>query len=117
VRDAKSSPDGPLREVNKSISVIVFNISLYLGKGGEFGGGEADEAVDDKVEKVLDVVHGFRLNETSFSKADYATYIKNYMKKVKAHLEAKNPERVQPFMAGAKEMVTWIMSKFDDFQL
>jgi len=38
------------------------------------------------------------------------------MKKVKTELEKSNPERVAPFMAGAKEMVTWIIKNFDEFQ-
>ena len=70
-----------------------------------------------QVQKVLDVVDAFRLNTTSFTKKDYMTYVKEYMKKVKAKLEEVNPERVQPFMAGATEMVKWIIKNFDEFEL
>mmetsp|Transcript_124938 Transcript_124938/g.176290 ORF Transcript_124938/g.176290 Transcript_124938/m.176290 type:complete len:173 (-) Transcript_124938:258-776(-) len=87
-----------------------------IGRGNEFGGGGEDEAVDDQVEKVNDVVDSFHLTETSFTKSDYATYIKAYMKKVKAKLEEKNPDRVKPFMEGAKEAVGWIIKNFDEFQ-
>jgi len=39
------------------------------------------------------------------------------MKKVKAELEKSNPEKVTAFMANAKEMVGWVLKKFDEFQL
>lgn len=92
-------------------------LPFLIGKGGEFGGAEEDEAVEDKSEKVLDLVDAFRYTETAFSKSDYTTYIKNYMKKVKAYLEKENPDRVAPFMAGAKDMVGWVIKNFADFQL
>jgi len=99
----------PSRWVNKG------GENIDIGRGNEFGGGGEDEAVDDKSEKVLDIVDAFHYMETSFTKADYTTYVKAYMKKVKTHLEEKNPDRVKDFMAGAKEMVTWILQNFDEF--
>lgn len=102
------------------ILVTKLSFLLYLclsGRGSEFGGAGEDEAVEDKSEKVLDIVDAFRLTETAFTKADYTTYIKNYMKKIKAHLEKVNPDRVAGFMAGAKDMVGWIIKNFDNFQL
>lgn len=92
-------------------------LTLTIGRGSEFGGADADEAVEDKAEKVLDLVDAFRYTETSYSKADYTTYIKNYMKKVKAYLEKEKPDRVAGFMAGAKDMVGWVLKNFDNFQL
>ena len=100
----------------KSRMVVKGGEDIDIGRGAEFGGAEADEAVEDKAEKVIDIVDAFRYTETSFSKADYTTYIKNYMKKVKAYLEKEKPDRVADFMSGAKEMVTWVLKKFDDFQ-
>lgn len=91
--------------------------NVDIGRGNGFGGGGEDEETDDKVEKVLDVVDAFRLNTTSFTKKDYMTYIKEYMKKVKAKLEETNPDRVKPFMTGAAEMVKWIIKTFDEFEL
>ena len=96
---------------------LFFFANHSLGRGNQFGGGGEDEAVEDTAEKVIDIVDAFRYTETSYGKADYTTYIKNYMKKIKGELEKSNPERVAPFMAGAKEMVTWIIKNFDNFQL
>ena len=90
---------------------------LIPGRGNEFGGSGGDEDTDDKEEKILNLVAAFRYNETSFGKADYLTYIKGYMKKVKEHLEKENPDRVKGFMEGASEMVKFIVKNFDEFSL
>ena len=39
------------------------------------------------------------------------------MGKIKKHLESTKPDRVAPFMSGAKEMVGWIIKNFDEFTL
>ncbi|KAI7585437.1 hypothetical protein KC343_g19565, partial [Hortaea werneckii] len=43
---------------------------------------EADEGTDDNKQQVIDVVHSFRLNETSFDKKSYLSHLKGYMKEV-----------------------------------
>ena len=50
---------------------------------------------------MIDVIEVFRYQETSFGKKDYTVYLKNYMKKVKAYLEEKNPARVEAYKKGA----------------
>eukprot|EP00331_Platyophrya_macrostoma_P008552 CAMPEP_0176432782 /NCGR_PEP_ID=MMETSP0127-20121128/15590_1 /TAXON_ID=938130 /ORGANISM="Platyophrya macrostoma, Strain WH" /LENGTH=173 /DNA_ID=CAMNT_0017815001 /DNA_START=17 /DNA_END=538 /DNA_ORIENTATION=- len=90
---------------------------IDIGRGSQFGGtDEDDQGVEDKAEKVNDIVDGFKYTETVFNKSDYTTYIRAYLKKLKTHLEEKNPDRVAGFMAGAKEMVGWINKNFDEFQ-
>jgi len=37
---------------------------------------DADEGADDQAQTVIDVVHSFRLNETSFDKKQYLTHLK-----------------------------------------
>ena len=82
--------------------------SQYIGVGGEnidvgcgnaFGGGGDDEGVE--TEKVLDVIDSFKYQETSFTKGQFTTHIKGYMKKVKEHLTKNKPERVDAYMKGA----------------
>jgi hypothetical protein len=87
----------------------------FKGQPGGEGGEEPVEDVKDEAVKVNDILDAFHYNETSFTKADYTTYIKGYMKKVKEHLAKNNPSRVDPFMKGAQEMVKWILSNFDKF--
>lgn len=38
---------------------------------------EAQEDTDDQAQTVIDVVHSFRLNETSFDKKSYLTHLKS----------------------------------------
>lgn len=73
--------------------------------------------MDPNSEKVNNVVDAFHYQETSFTKADFQNWIKNYMKKLKEYLEANNKERVEGFMKGAKEMVGFILGRFNDFSL
>ena len=90
---------------------------IDIGRGNSFGGkDEEDAGVDDKAEKVNNLIDAFKYQETSFSKGDYTTYIKSYLKKIKEYLEGKNPTRVEGFMKSAKEMCGWILKNFDEFQ-
>merc|ERR1712029_791859 len=50
---------------------------------------EAEEGTEDGAQTVIDVVHSFRLVETAFDKKSYLTYLKGYMKAVKAKLQEK----------------------------
>lgn len=108
--------DGACGEV-ASRYVAKGGVNVDIGKGNQFGGGGEEEEIDDKVEKVIDVVDAFRLNSTSFVKKDYMTYMKKYMKEVKEKLQVTNPGRVEAFQAGATEMVKWILKNFDEFEL
>lgn len=89
--------------------------NIDIGCGNAFGGGGDDEG-DAEVEKVLDLIDAFRYQSTSFTKGQFTSYVKGYMKKVKEYLAEKKPERVTPFMTGAKDMVKFILERFDDFE-
>lgn len=120
--------DGVGGEV-KSKLVSVGGVNVDIGCGDAFGKGAAEEGeeeggVEDKEEKVNNLIDAFKYRGTPFTKSEYlpsinfryTQYIKGYMKKVKEHLETSNPSRVQPFMKGAQEMVKWILSNFADFE-
>jgi len=66
---------------------------------------EADEGVQDEVVKVNNIVHSFRLQSTSFDKKSYLSYLKGYMKTVKADLQARAPDQVEAFEKGAQKYV------------
>lgn len=63
-----------------------------------------------------DVIHSFRLQETTFDKKSYITYIKGYMKKIKQHLLEKNPDRVAKFEAAAGAFVKKVLENFSEYQ-
>ncbi|ABN67850.1 Translationally controlled tumor protein homolog (TCTP) [Scheffersomyces stipitis CBS 6054] len=76
---------------------------------------DGDEDVEDGAETVNNVVYSFRLQQTQFDKKSFLTYIKGYMKAVKAHLAEKNPEEVEVFEKGATAYVKKIVGSFNDW--
>ncbi|KAM0241445.1 hypothetical protein ACHAP5_007562 [Fusarium lateritium] len=80
---------------------------------------EAADDLDDQVTKVNNIVSSFRLQETSFDKKSYLTYLKGYMKAVKAALQEKgaDAETVTAFEKGAQTFVkNTLLPKFKDFE-
>jgi len=91
--------------------------TVDIGCGNAFGEGEdGPHTGEEPQEKVIDVQHNFALVETQFSKADFMTYIKNFLKLVKAYLETNGKSaRVAEFQKGANDFIKFVVSKFDDF--
>jgi len=83
--------------------------------GGNPSAEEQDEALESSAQQVINVVHATRLQETAMDKKHFMTLIKNYMKRIKEHLEAKNPGRIEGFQKSAAEQVKKILAEFDDF--
>ena len=88
--------------------------NIDIGANASAEGG--DEEVEDGVETVNNVVHSFRLQPTQFDKKSYLTYIKGYMKKVKAYLAEKHPEQVEEFEKGATAYVKKVIGSFNDWE-
>ena len=65
---------------------------------------------------VNNVVHSFRLQQTAFDKKSFLTYIKGYMKAVKAKLQETNPEEVPKFEKGAQTYVKKVIGSFKDWE-
>ncbi|CUM46089.1 Translationally-controlled tumor protein-like protein [Debaryomyces fabryi] len=76
---------------------------------------EGGEDLEDGSETVNNVVYSFRLQQTSFDKKSFMTYMKGYMKRVKAHLAEKDPEAVEAFENGAKTYFKKIVGSFGDW--
>jgi hypothetical protein len=57
-----------------------------------------------------------RLQPTTFDKKTYLTYLKGYMKKVKAHLAEKEPDRVEAFEKAAQGYAKKIVANFKDWE-
>jgi hypothetical protein len=94
--------------------------NVDIGCGNAFGGGEDEEGGaggDSGSEKVIDVAYNANLTTTSFSKADFMTFIKNYLKNLKTHLEENGrADRVATFQAGAQNFIKAILPKFDELE-
>ncbi|GAA5936950.1 Tma19p [Sporobolomyces koalae] len=79
----------------------------------------AEEAAEELAEgeiSVNNIVHSFRLTETSFDKKSYLTYLKGYMKTIKAKLQESNPDRVPVFEKAAAAYAKKIVANFKDYQ-
>ncbi|EGW34533.1 uncharacterized protein SPAPADRAFT_59964 [Spathaspora passalidarum NRRL Y-27907] len=76
---------------------------------------DADEALEDGAETVNNVVYSFRLQQTQFDKKSFTTYIKGYMKKVKAYLAENDPDQVEAFEKGATAYVKKVLGSFGDW--
>lgn len=79
---------------------------------------EAGEDADDQAQTVIDVVHSFRMNETSFDKKTYLGHLKGYMKAVKSKMqENKAPEEdIKAFETGAQSYAKKIVAGFKDYE-
>ncbi|GAA5846597.1 hypothetical protein JCM9279_006756 [Rhodotorula babjevae] len=77
---------------------------------------EAEETLEEGEQRVNNIVHSFRLTETQFDKKSYMTYLKGYMKAVKAHLAETNPDRVAAFEKGAATYAKKVLGSFNDWQ-
>jgi hypothetical protein len=73
---------------------------------------DADEGAESTSQTVNNVVYSFRLTETSFDKKSYMTYIKGYMKAIKAKLQESNADRVPEFEKKAATLVKKIIANF-----
>lgn len=74
---------------------------------------EQEESLEDGAKQVNNVVHSFRLQQTSFDKGDFLKYLKGYMKAVKEEL---SEDRVADFEKGAQAYAKKIVGKFKDYE-
>jgi len=77
---------------------------------------EAEEAVEEGATQINNVVHSFRLQQTSFDKKSYLSYLKGYMKAVKAELSKTHADRVDAFEKGASAQAKKIVANFKDYE-
>ena len=82
--------------------------------GGNPSAEEQQEALDNGAQQVINLVHSFRLQATSFDKKSYLTYLKGYMKTIKQNLQETKPERVPEFEKKAAEFAKKVVGKFND---
>ncbi|GAA97767.1 uncharacterized protein L969DRAFT_68380 [Mixia osmundae IAM 14324] len=109
-----------MKEVDDVVYEVDCNMVLVKEGDVDIGGNpsaeEQEEALADGATQVNDVVHSFRLQSTSFDKKSYMTYIKGYMKAVKAYLQENNPDRVSAFEKNAAGYIKKILGSFGDYE-
>jgi len=106
--------DGIAYEADCSrINVGVGDINIGANASAE----DQEEGVEDQAETVIDVVHSFRLSQTSFDKKNYLTHLKSYMKMVKQKLQEKNADasEIKVFEEKAQAFAKKIVQNFKDY--
>jgi len=80
---------------------------VQVDTGANASAEEAEDQLDDTVQKVNNIVHSFRLQETQFDKKTYMAYLKGYMKAVKGALQEREApaEEIKAFESGAQKYV------------
>lgn len=76
---------------------------------------EAAEDLEDGVSVVNNVVYSFRLQSTSFDKKGYTTYIKGYLKQLKA-AKGLEGDDAKAYEAEMTTEVKKVLGSFKDFE-
>ncbi|KAJ1982435.1 hypothetical protein H4R33_005033 [Dimargaris cristalligena] len=106
--------DDAIVEVDCAMVTVKPGADVDIGANPSAEGGE-DEALEEGAIQVNNVVHSFRLNASSFDKKSYMTYIRGYLKAIKAKLQETNPERIPIFEAGATKLVKKVVANIKDY--
>lgn len=91
-------------------------VKVDIGANPSAEGEDGDDApIDESGYQVIDVVDNFGLEQTSFDKKGFISYIKGYLKELKGKLQEKAPEKITGFEDKAKTIVKGILDSFDDY--
>ncbi|KAL6947106.1 hypothetical protein ACO0QE_001975 [Hanseniaspora vineae] len=105
--------DGVIYEADCAM-VKVGGGDIDIGANPSAEGG--DEDAEDGAEIVNNVVYSFRLQQTAFDKKSFLTYIKGYMKAIKAKLQESDPDQIPVFEKGAQAYVKKVIGSFKDWE-
>ncbi|CUG06302.1 Hypothetical protein, putative [Bodo saltans] len=114
---------------DRPLTIVDDVVYTFKGKYIEIGGedygisanvdedaaeGATGDGTADGKERVVDVVYNNRYTETSYDKASFTAYMKNYMKKV---VEAiPNDDDKKAFQTNAVVFFKKVLKNFDDYQ-
>ena len=89
-------------------------IDVDIGANPSAEGADEDEGVDDQVQKVVDIVDTFRLQEQpAFDKKQFIAHMKKYIKALTPKLEGEKQEQFKKNIEGATK---FLLSKLSDLQ-
>jgi len=99
---------------------VVYEVKAkYAKKGNDQICIASDDIADDDgdYETVVDLADSFKLNEITFSKKDFMSYAKGFLKTMVTKLKENGKEdRIPGFKKGATDLVKFIAGKADEFQ-
>lgn len=109
--------NGAIMEVNGGYISIDGGIDESLIGGNASAEGEdAGAGAQDSSTKGINVVLTHKLSETAFTKKDFKTYMKTFLKKTMTYLKENGKEdQIDAFKAGATEAMKKIMEEFKEW--
>ncbi|KAL2124067.1 hypothetical protein VTJ04DRAFT_432 [Mycothermus thermophilus] len=107
--------DGVVYEADGAMITVKKGVDVDIGANPSTE--EGDEELEDGEERVINIVNSFRLQQTQFDKKSYLTYLKGYMKTLKAKLQekGKSEEEVKDFETKAQAYAKKIIANFKDY--
>jgi hypothetical protein len=111
----------PMKEVDDIVyevdcSLVTVKLGADVDIGANASAEEQEESLEDGATQVNNVAYSFRLQQTTFDKKSFLTYLKGYMKAVKNKLGETKPDRVEAFEKGAQTYARKIVANFKDFE-
>ncbi|KAF9913870.1 hypothetical protein BX616_009415 [Lobosporangium transversale] len=106
---------GSVYEIDCAMIKIKKGADVDIGANASAEGGGEDEPLEDGEEQVNNVVYSGRLQQTSFDKKAYTTYLKGYLKAVKAK-RSFTEEEGKKFEAAVTADVKKILGNFKDYE-
>ncbi|OGM47696.1 hypothetical protein ABOM_004276 [Aspergillus bombycis] len=91
-------------------------IEISQGHDVDISSDPSAEEVDDNVAKVNNVVHAFNLIPAAFDKKSYRAHLSGYIYRIKSHLQATDPARVEAFERNASQYATKILNNISSFE-
>ena len=100
---------------NDQVTMIKGKFTNLESVGGDIGD---SEDIDDQSERVIDLVHAYKYEQTTFTKKTFLAYIKGYMQKVIEHLKNKGASdaEIEDFKKGSQEFVKYVLENFKEFE-
>jgi hypothetical protein len=109
--------NGVVYKVKGKLRTDTFDIDESAIGGNASAEGGGDEGADSAQKQGVDIVMNSRLVEFALNKKDYMAHIKDYMKAVKAKLEADNSPDKDIFQKNVQEFIKDVLANFKEYQL
>ncbi|KAK7754202.1 hypothetical protein SLS62_003779 [Diatrype stigma] len=92
--------------------------AVNVDTGANASAEEADDGLDDGVQKVNNILHTFNLKPTQFDKKSYGLYLKGYLKTLSAKLKERgaSDEEIKDFQQKAQAFFKKISANFKDYE-
>merc|ERR1711998_600022 len=94
-------------------NMLVYNC---IDTGGNASAEEETEGTDDNSQQVVDIINNFNLQPMEYSKKQYMSYIKPFLKKCVMYLkENDRADEVDSFKTNVQEAIKEITSEWDEY--